>query len=804
VTTTNGLFNIYLASANDGRIIRRLVEGQTSTAFESLRILTPGISWSPTGDKIAVAVRQGPSDAIAIIDVVTGDTRHIPLQQVEQILSVAWSPDGERLALGAARGPQSDIYVLSLSSENLTNLTNDLFSDEEPAWSPDGSRIAFQSDRGNHVTVGSASRTSYDMYENLIMNLDVYSLDLSSKTLLRITNDEIWNERSPKYSPDGDQVLFISDRNGILNLYAVDLDSAAERPLTDLAVGVSQFALSADGQRAALVSLKDGVPSIYVLRNPLDVEDTPESLRPSVWAERVRRDGEFASPALALAGRRLKQLNPYLRDVTDGIPYAVGKKRLQTPPVEVPFSGALTEVLPDTPVDESSSESDPLLTGKAGMSFESEPVVTDSVTLDPAVDFRDYHFSNAFEEAAERLAPELDFLEIRAAKRSYVDANGNYVPRKYKLRFSPDIVYGAAGYDALYGVQGVTQMMFSDMLGNHRIIVATNLLLDLRNSDYVISYNYLPRRVDWTFSMFHVSRLLADFDRTVPTYFRYRQYGTSLEASYPLSKFHRIDLQVSVLGISQADITDVTRPTITRALVSPRITFTRDGTVPGFTYPSSGTRWAISASGSTFSLSDEQVRFVTFLADIRTYYSFGRGRYTIALRGSGGASLGTNKQFFYTSGVQNWINRDFDRQNGFPISDATDFVFATPLMPLRGFDINSRNGTNFSLVNAEFRFPLIASLVPGPIPILPLYNIQGQAFLVCGGRRGAGPDVNRSLTLTRRDADGRTRFDDLLVGSGFGIRTFFLGYPVRLDFAWPFDGQSFGDRKTYLSVGFDF
>jgi len=27
---------------------------------------------------------------------------------------------------------------------------------------------------------------------------------------------------------------------------------------------------------------------------------------------------------------------------------------------------------------------------------------------------------------------------------------------------------------------------------------------------------------------------------------------------------------------------------------------------------------------------------------------------------------------------------------------------------------------------------------------------------------------------------------------------------VRLDFAWPHDGQRFGERKVYFSVGLDF
>jgi len=42
-----------------------------------------------------------------------------------------------------------------------------------------------------------------------------------------------------------------------------------------------------------------------------------------------------------------------------------------------------------------------------------------------------------------------------------------------------------------------------------------------------------------------------------------------------------------------------------------------------------------------------------------------------------------------------------------------------------------------------------------------------------------------------------------MVGMGVGLRTIMLGYPIRLDWAWPYNGE-FGDSKFYFSIGFDF
>ncbi len=206
---------------------------------------------------------------------------------------------------------------------------------------------------------------------------------------------------------------------------------------------------------------------------------------------------------------------------------------------------------------------------------------------------------------------------------------------------------------------------------------------------------------------------------------------------------------------------------------------------------------------SPTSISGTQTQFAMLLGDARFYTSFGGGRYSFAVRTSGGASFGPDPQLFYSSGVQNWINRDFDDTNGFPITEVSDFVFALPVLPLRGYDINTRNGSYFGLLNAEFRFPLVAALLPGPIPLLPLYNIQGTAFLDAGSIWGGRGADRRFNVFHRNDAQERV-FDDLLVGTGFGLRTILLGYPVRLDYAWPFDGQRFGKREVYFSIGLDF
>ncbi len=766
ITNRHGLFDVYLASANDGKILRRLVAGQSSPDFESLRILTPGLTWSPDGRFLALAVKSGPTDVIAVINVETGAHVRYRIPGVEQILSLAWSPDGRRIAFAGTQQAQSDIYVLDLRTGETINYTSDVFSDHEPSWRPDGQALVFHSDRGDYVEPGRYRAGTFDLSAHLTRGYDLYLLYLDPVRIERLTTTEPWDDRSGRFGSDPDRLLFISDRNGIPNLYEKNLRTGAERPLTNVVMGIQQVSLSADGHKAAVVSLRDGVPSIYLIKNPFARRLASDTLPPTVWAQRRLRRTSRPAPALALASEALRQRNPFLRDASRPVHVA--------PPLLTPTAAA-SLIGTDRPTQ--------------------KPDSTHYGTL--RVDFRNYVFSSAFEEARPTPATSA-YTSDAFAPRHNVDENGRYRPRRYRLYFTPDLVYGTAGYDMLYGVQSVTQMMFSDMLGNHRIWAATNLLVDLRNSDYLIAYSYLPRRTDWTIAVYHVARLLPDY--TLRTLYRYRHYGVNLGASYPLNKFERFDFSLSYMGVNRTDIGNLTQPPITRTLIYPSITYTRDVSVPGLLAPTGGHRLAVQLAGSPGNLLyGRQIRFVTLLADLRTYTAFGRGLYRFAFRLAGGASFGPNPQLFYSAGVENWINRRFD---SFPIEDLTDFVFATPVLPLRATHINTLKGSYFGLFNAEFRFPLIAALLPGPLPLLPLYNLQGTAFLDVGAVWGS--PSNRRLNLFRKNESGLQVLDDVRIASGLGLRTIMLGFPFRFDFAWPFDGRRFLKRRFYFSVGLDF
>ena len=147
----DGLFDVFVA-ATVGRAERRASSStaRTTPSSRACACSRPGWSWSPDGQRLAVAVdERRRATAIALVDVRDRRRRDGPPPGVDAIVSVAWSPDGTRIAFEGTAGAQSDLYVVDLATGGVANLTRDLYSDHAPAWAPDGRSFVFHSDRGD-------------------------------------------------------------------------------------------------------------------------------------------------------------------------------------------------------------------------------------------------------------------------------------------------------------------------------------------------------------------------------------------------------------------------------------------------------------------------------------------------------------------------------------------------------------------------------------------------------------------------------------------------------------------------------
>ena len=166
----SGPMALYIISAEDGRFIKKIIQGERNSEFEELHMLKPGITWSQDGEKIALAAKSGKSDALFIINIKNGEKNKYRLN-MEGIFRPSWHPYNNKIAFIGNNGITSDIYIYNLDDESLVNLTNDRFTDDQVSWHPNGNSLFFISDRENILDTGT--NVNFNNHNNF--QTDIYN-----------------------------------------------------------------------------------------------------------------------------------------------------------------------------------------------------------------------------------------------------------------------------------------------------------------------------------------------------------------------------------------------------------------------------------------------------------------------------------------------------------------------------------------------------------------------------------------------------------------------------------------------------
>ncbi|MCG8468046.1 MAG: hypothetical protein MJB57_07500 [Gemmatimonadetes bacterium] len=221
---------VFLADANTGEVERRLTNNAVDPHFESLQFVNSSGEWHPDGRHFAIAAINRGDPIISILDIEGGGiARTIELEGVGEAFTPTWSPDGSRIAFTGHRGGWTDLYILDVETEQLTRLTADKFADLQPAWSPDGRYLAFTTDRYT---------TDLDLLVAGPYQIALYDIEAGQMEALPTFDDQFRNF-NPQWSPDARNLYYVSDHDGISNLYRMDLASRESYLITDLWTGVS-------------------------------------------------------------------------------------------------------------------------------------------------------------------------------------------------------------------------------------------------------------------------------------------------------------------------------------------------------------------------------------------------------------------------------------------------------------------------------------------------------------------------------------------------------------------------------------
>ena len=242
--------------------VKKVVQSGSSQSYESLRYFTTSMNWSPDGKQFSFVSKSGETDAIYIVDAQkTKVVKKLVFKGLTGMAAPSWSPNGDQVVFTGLRGGISDLYIANADGSNLRQLTHDRYAEMHPQWSPDGRKIAITTDRGPNTNIDSLIFGPY--------NIALYDLASGEIELLTQVGG---NHINPIWTRAGDEVFFVSDMNGIPNIYSMDIDTKEISRITNFITGVAgiitaspAISLATETGRLAFSAFSDAGWYIYTL-----------------------------------------------------------------------------------------------------------------------------------------------------------------------------------------------------------------------------------------------------------------------------------------------------------------------------------------------------------------------------------------------------------------------------------------------------------------------------------------------------------------------------------------------------------
>lgn len=745
--------DIYVADVEDADDPDKVVKGERTASFESLRFLRAGMSFSPDGRFLAFSSKVGEQDALYVMRIEDEEVVASHRFDMDGIETPSWSPDGRQLVFTGLQGGVSDLYVVNRDGTGFRRLTDDRYAQRDPVWSPDGGRIAFTTDFG--------AGTDFDLLAYDDYQIGIYDLATGE---VEFPPGQEGKSINPQWGPEGRSIAFISDRTGIPNVFLYDIDRDETYQITDFLTGVAgimesspALAWSLDGSRMVVSVFSDAGWDLYRI-------DDPAARATEPWVPAERAEYDLAARAFVRPVEEIARVTPSERPDATGratgeeegeeeVPEGVAAGREEPPAVSYylgregrPRRGSETGPRPRVP------------------SFR-EPVDIATLLADPTIGLpRD---------------------------------TSAYQTREYRVSFQPDMfTQPQVGFVTGIGAFGASQLAFSDLLGDHNLFVSASVYGSVTDSDLFLSYANLKRRMNWGATAFQFrSDFLPLSSVAVDGSLLYRSdvyRGVQLFAAYPFSTFRRIELGGVVTHvdrrIARFNIFDPT-PDIeddlsNETFASPSIAYVYDTAYYGSTGPVGGSRQRLE-----FQQAFGQRDFSQVYGDLRKYWLFGR-RFTLA-----------GRLLYLGTFGQEEDNLRFQSIGG-------------PTL-LRGYDYreDALIGTTVGLFNLDFRFPLVerprlgGSLLP-PLRGAVWYDL---GFASCGNElcshQRIGNDDTEFTFATTGDISGPFgfRLKDARAAFGAGVRTNLFGFAVlRLDYARRTDMASIGDGRWIFTLAPEF
>ncbi len=677
----------------------------------------------------------------------------------DKILDFAYSHDGSKMVFSAVKNGQNDLYIYDLASSTSRQLTDDLADDFNPRFIQNSSKIIFSSTRTNDTLPVNQSFSQTDIF--------IYDLHQENNELQNLTQTNSTKEIFPGLLKN-DYYFYLSDHNGIYNLYKGQYDSTISH--IDTAIHYRYFI-----NQAALTNYRFNILNHNLSRNKTDYS--------FVYYKRGQ--------------------------------YHIHKTSLQD-------STIATESQPSKTLFKKQIDN---VADSIQASYYQEEEFEDTIQVlspeDNFVDINNYtfeiekpYFSYKYEgEKLDTSKLRQKFPKIRIYERTfYTDhvvsqVDFGFLNNTYQA-FTGGTVYFNLGINALLKIGAY------DLFEDYKTIAGVRFSADFNSNEYLVSVENLKRKIDEQI-IFH----RQTFENVTQNFVSKTQtHKLMYIRTVPFSQVNALKGTVTMrhdkLIFLSTDRNTLQMADKHKVWGGLKLDYIFDNTLNTGVNLYYGTRYKIFAEYYN-QVNQSQTDLFVLGADFRHYQKVHRDL-IFASRFAASTSFGNSKLIYYLGGVDNWTNFSqktptFIPLSEIPINEDEDYAYQAVATNLRGFPQNIRNGNSFALINTELRWPFVKYFSNYPLNSSFWSNLQLVGFFDVGSAwSGLSPWSEENaydqeikkygpITITLD-----TEREPIVAGYGFGIRAMLFGYFMRFDWAWGIENQQITPGIFYFSLSLDF
>ncbi|MBN2520648.1 MAG: hypothetical protein JXB17_09105 [Bacteroidales bacterium] len=739
----------------------------------------PVMAWHPSSKIISFFTEEKGGIKLYFYNVETKELISKNFLYFEKILGFSYSKNGYLLVLSGARNGQTDIFVHNLTSSTNFQVTNDIADDIQPRFIDNSQKIIFSSNR-------ISDTLRLDKNINLINNdhydLFIYNYENNSDKLIKLTSENVSDDYEA-FEINKNEYIYLSDENGILNRYMVQLDSAIS--YIDTAIHYK-----------------------YVTSNT-SISDYPVNINEQYYSLNDKKIGEilFRKKRYHLFYKDLSFKKPDTLEKTKYKKYYFDKifKRDSIRLSKEKYEKTIDNTLPDSVIKRLQ---DPLLYLKSDIDinnyiFEIEKRYTFDKDLNPIINF----------PGKKVIDDESDLPQIRIYQTAFYP---NFVVSQIDFGFMNASYQPFTGNGRYFnpGTNGLFKIGTNDLFEDYKITGGFRLSRNLNSNEYLVSFENLKNRIDKQL-IFHRQALIEMvtkedeniYDASLKTHSNNLMFVFNIPYNQVKAFKTTFSIREDRSVYISEDINTLRKPNVTKIWTGIKLEYIFDNSIKLGINLYDGTRYKI--FGEFYkTINEKKTDLFVLGADFRHYQRIHRDL-IFAGRIAGSTSFGTSRLLYYLGSVDNWLIPR--RDNSIPINEYEKYGFQAIATNMRGFYQNARNGNNFVVINSEIRWPIFRYFSPYPISSKFFSNFQVVGFFDIGsawtglnpygGENAYDKEVRKAGNVTVVIESNR---DPIIYGFGYGVRMQLLGYFIRLDWAYGIDSKVLLPRVFYISLNLDF